>query len=150
ISGTPSATGNSTFTIQVRDAASTTVQQVFSLNIAPPHSGEYDSQFVSQNVPATLTPGQVFTAEVAWLNTGTQSWSRPTDGLKLVWQNPVNNSTWGGNTVPLTLFTVNPGQTLNVTFQAFAPTTSGTYNFQWQVATNIGGNFGQLSTNVAI
>lgn len=148
ISGTPTTAGTYNFTVQVTDSANATAQRALSIVIGAAGTA-YDSQFISQTVPTTLTPGQLFTANLIWLNTGTQTWDGST-GLRLISQNPPNNVTWGGNTVLLTPFTVAPGQQLNVTFQATAPATAGTYNFQWQVARDASSPFGQMSTNVAI
>jgi len=148
ISGTPTVAGTYGFTVRVTDSASATAQRAFSIVVGAAGTA-FDSQFISQTVPATVTPGQPFTATLNWLNTGTQTWNGGT-GLRLISQNPPNNVTWGGNTVLLTPFTVAPGQQLNVTFQATAPTTSGTYNFQWQVATDASSPFGQMSTNQTV
>jgi hypothetical protein len=148
ISGTPSAAGTYNFTVRVTDSTSATAQKALSIVVAAAGTA-FDSQFVSQTVPTTLSSGQQFTANLVWLNTGTQTWNGAT-GLRLISQNPLNNVTWGGNTVLLTPFTIAPGQQLNVTFQATAPTTSGTYNFQWQVASDAASPFGQMSTNQAI
>jgi len=132
ISGSPTTTGTANFTVQVADSASQTAQKALSIAVTAGGT-QYDSLFLSQTVPTTLTPGQTFNATVSWLNTGTATWQGST-GLRLLSQNPLNNTTWGGNTVLLTNFTVTPGSQLDLTFQAVAPTTPGTYNFQWQVA----------------
>ncbi|HSB10863.1 MAG TPA: putative Ig domain-containing protein, partial [Blastocatellia bacterium] len=148
ISGTPSATGTSNFTVKVTDAASGSAQKALSIVVATAVA-PLDSQFVSQNVPTTLQPGQSFNANLKFLNTGTQTWSG--SGYWLVSQNPALNTTWGGNGVPLSAYTVSQGQQLDVTFTAYAPSTPGTYNFQWQLYQNGGvGFFGQMSANLAI
>ena len=148
VTGTPTTAGSSTFTVRVTDSLSATAQKAFTINVVQAGVG-FDAQFLSQTVPTTLTPGQTFQATVSWLNTGTQTWQGAT-GLRLLSQNPLNNTTWGGNTVLLTSFNVAPGQQLNLTFQAVAPSTDGTYNFQWQVARDAANAFGQMLTNVAI
>jgi putative Ig domain-containing protein/matrixin/Ig-like domain-containing protein/S-layer family protein len=149
ISGTPTTTGTFNFTVQVADTASATAQKALSIAVGQAGT-QYDSQFVSQSAPTTLSPGQSFTATVSWLNTGTQAWDGNTTGLRLLSQNPLNNVVWGGNTLLLTGFFVAPGQQLNVQFQAVAPTTPGSYNFQWQVARDAATPFGQMSTNVVV
>jgi hypothetical protein len=148
ITGTPTTAGSSSFTVRVTDSQSATAQRAFTINVVQAGAG-YDAQFLSQSVPTTLSPGQAFQATVNWLNTGTQTW-QGSSGLRLLSQNPLNNVFWGGNTVLLSFFTVAPGQQLNLTFQATAPTTPGTYNFQWQVARDAVSTFGQMSANVAI
>jgi uncharacterized membrane protein len=148
IAGLPLTAGTFNFTVQVADSASGTAQKALSIAVTAAGT-QYDSLFLSQTVPSTLTPGQTFNATVSWLNTGTQTWQGAT-GLRLLSQNPFNNVNWGGNTVLLTNFTVPPGGQLDLTFQAVAPTTPGTYNFQWQVARDASTPFGQMSTNVSI
>lgn len=148
ISGTPSATGTSNFTVKVTDAASGTAQKALSI-VVTNGGAPLDAQFVSQSVPATLQPGQSFNANLKFLNTGTQTWSG--SAYWLVSQNPPQNLTWGGNGVPLSGYSIAPGQQLDLTFTAYAPTTPGTYNFQWQLYENGGvGYFGQPSANLSI
>ncbi|HSB10862.1 MAG TPA: putative Ig domain-containing protein [Blastocatellia bacterium] len=148
ISGTPTTTGTSSFTVKVSDAASGTAQKALSISVT--NGGDpLDSQFVSQNVPATLQPGQSFNANLKFLNTGTQTWGG--SAFWLVSQNPPQNITWGGNGVSLASYSIAPGQQLDITFTAYAPSTPGTYDFQWQLYQNQGvGYFGQPSTNLSI
>jgi hypothetical protein len=149
ISGTPTTAGTYNFTVEVRDSATSpaTAQRAFSITVNPAGTA-YDSQFVSQNVPTSLQPGQSFQATIRWLNTGTQAWNGSA-GFRLGSQNPPNNTTWGGNAVNLPGYLINPGQTLDVTFTAYAPSTPGTYNFQWQCVQN-SQFFGQPSANVVV
>jgi putative Ig domain-containing protein/matrixin/Ig-like domain-containing protein/S-layer family protein len=148
ISGTPSATGTSNFTVNVTDAASGSQQKALSIVVSNP-GVPLSSQFVSQSVPTALQPNQSFNANVKFLNTGTQTWSG--SNFWLVSQNPALNQTWGGNGVPLSAYSIAPGQQLDLTFTAFAPSQSGTYNFQWQLYQNGGvGFFGEMTANVAI
>jgi Putative Ig domain/Matrixin/Ig-like domain from next to BRCA1 gene len=149
ISGTPSAAGTYNFTVKVTDAASATAQKALSIVVSAPGALAFDSQFVSQSVPTTLQPGQTFNANLKFLNTGTQTWSGSL--FYLASQNPALNMIWGGNGVSLSTLAISSGQLLDVTFAAPAPTTPGTYNFQWQLYKNDGtAFFGQVSTNVAI
>lgn len=148
ISGTPSAAGISNFTVRVTDARGAAAQKALSITVTT-GSVEYDSQFVSQSVLATLQPGQIFSINMKWLNTGGRTWDG-SSGTVVRSQNPADNVTWGGNTVPLIFSTVPPGQQLNLTFTAFAPRASGTYNFQWQLYQDGVGFFGQMSTNISI
>jgi hypothetical protein len=148
ISGTPTATGISNFTVRVTDAAGGAAQKALSITVTT-GSVQYDSQFVSQSAPATLQPNQAFSINIKWLNTGTETWDG-SRGMVVRSQNPADNITWGGNTVPLIFFTVPPGQQLDLTFTAFAPRASGTYNFQWQLYQDGVGFFGQVSANLSI
>lgn len=151
ISGTPTTTGTYSFTVRVTDTVPATAQKAISIVVTQPGTA-YDSQFVSQTTPTSVTPGQTFNVNMKWLNTGTQTWSAPV--FYLVSQNPAYNFTWLGgqfNAVDLGQFTVAPGQQLDFNLAAIAPVTPGTYNFQWQLYKDNGTNFfGQMSTNVAI
>lgn len=150
ISGTPTTAGTSNFTVRVTDNPGATATRALSIVVNPSGGGgALNSQFVSQNVPTNLQPGQQFTSTLRFLNTGTQTWSG--SAFYFASQNPALNQIWGGNAVSLSGFVTAPGQTLEVSFTAFAPITPGTYNFQWQMYQNNGVTFfGQMSTNVAI
>ena len=149
ISGTPGTAGTSNFTVTVTDAAQATAQKALSIVVTAPGAGPLASQFVSQTVPTSLQPGQTFSVNMKFLNTGTETWSG--SFFYFASQNPALNQTWGGNAVSLASFVTASGQQLDVTFQATAPLTPGTYNFQWQMYKNDGtGFFGQMATNVPI
>jgi hypothetical protein len=151
ISGTPTTAGTYNFTVKVTDAAPATAQKALSIVVGAAGALPLDAQFVSQSVPTSVNPGQPFIVDIQFRNTGTQTWN----GFSLFYfasQNPALNQNWGGYAVPLDNFVpIAPGQLLDVSFQATAPVTSGTYNFQWQMYKNDGTTFfGQKSTNVAI
>jgi hypothetical protein len=148
ISGNPQTASTFTFTVRVGDAAQGSAQKTFSITISS-GANAWNSQFVSKSVPTTLTPGQSFTSTLVWRNTGTQNWNG-SNGFRLGSQNPQDNRTWGGNAVLLTGSTIPPNAEATVTFTAFAPTTPGTYNFQWQTFQEGVGFFGQPSENVVI
>lgn len=148
ITGTPTTAGTSTFTVRAADSASGSAQKSLSITVNPSGSS-YNSQFLSQNVPTTVTPGQAFQSTLSWRNTGTQTWNG-SGGFRLGSQNPTDNSIWGGNAVIISGITVAPNTDLNVTFTAFAPTTPGTYNFQWRTYQDGVGYFGEASDNVVI
>lgn len=148
ISGTPTAEGTSDFTARVTDTSNNTAQKDFSIVVTRAAS-EFNAQFISQTVPATLQPDQTFIINIKFLNTGSKVWGGA-NGLYLRSQNPTDNGTWGGNLVPVFLPSVPPGEQLDLTFAALAPHDSGTYNFQWQLYTDDAGYFGQMSDNVSI
>jgi len=150
ITGTPTTVGTYNFTVKVTDNAAVTAQRALAIIVVTGGGGgALNSQFVSQTVPTTLQPGQAFTVNMKFLNTGTQTWSG--SAYFFASQNPPLNQTWGGNGVSLLGFSASSGQILDVDFTATAPTTPGTYNFQWQMYQNGGATFfGQMSTNVAI
>src|SRR6185369_13201181 len=109
---------------------------------------DYNSQIVTQNVPANVQPGQPFNVNIKWNNIGTRAWNGSA-GFRLGSQNPANSVVWGGNVVQLLGFIVQPGEALDLTFTAFAPLAPGRYNFQWQcVQHNV--FFGQTSGNLSL
>ncbi|HKP85008.1 MAG TPA: putative Ig domain-containing protein, partial [Blastocatellia bacterium] len=148
ISGTPAAAGTSNFTVRVTDAHGDSAQKAFSI-VVTTVSSEFDSQFVTQTVPATLQPAQSFIVNMKFLNTGSKVWDGA-NGLSLRSQNPPQNGTWGGDFVPIFLASVPPGEEMDLTFIVFAPRNSGTYDFQWQLYDDGAGFFGQMSENVRI
>src|SRR6266404_4907870 len=148
IGGTPTATGTFDFTVKVTDAQSSTAQKALSITVITPATG-YDAQFVSQNVSATLQPSQLFVVTIRWLNTGSTVWNG-VGGFSVFSQNPAHNVDWGGDLVPWFGLPVSPGDQMELVFQAFAPSRSGIYNFQWQLFQEGVGFFGQMSANVSI
>ena len=148
ILGTPTTPGTFEFTIKVTDAANDTAQKLLAITIISLATG-YDSQFLSQSVPTTLQPNQAFVVTLRWLNTGSFAWNG-SSGFGIVSQNPLGNVVWGGNVVPWINPPVPPGGEMELLFQAFAPSSAGFYNFQWQLQQQDVGVFGQMSTNVNI
>ncbi|MFN7131105.1 MAG: NBR1-Ig-like domain-containing protein [Myxococcales bacterium] len=104
------------------------------------------SSFVSQTVPTTVAPGESFVAKLTFKNTGTATWTS-SGGYAI----HAADSTWGGNRVSLTGSTtsVRPGAEYTFGFYAKAPTTPGTYRFQWQMGRN-GEKFGAASQALTI
>jgi hypothetical protein len=148
ITGTPvEQAGTYTFTIQVQDRANVSVQKTFTMTVNATQP-LYDAQFIAQNIPTNVPAGQSFSASIKWDNAGSQTWNGT--GFRLVSQNPLNNTTWGGDSVSLAGFNIPFGQRLDLTFTAQAPQTPGTYNFQWQLFREGTGLFGQPSTNFQI
>ena len=119
----------------------------YSTNVAV-RDGINDSAFISQNVPATFTPGQTRAVTVTMQNTGTTTWTSA-NLYRLGSQNPQDNNTWGLQRVALP-GPVAPGTSVTFTFNATAPTTVGSYNFQWRMVQDNVEWFGAFTTNVAI
>jgi uncharacterized membrane protein len=91
------------------------------------------ASFVSQSVPPTMIAGQQYQVSVTMRNTGGATWT-PTAGYKLgvqPWNDPW---TWGLARVPLDGGdTIGNGEEKTFTFTVRAPSTPGTYGFQWQM-----------------
>ncbi len=112
----------------------------------PKPKTKLNAQFVSQSVPTTMVTGQNYSVSVTMFNSGTKAWSPTTVALSS--QNPAGNSTWGLTSSGL-LNSVASGVTQTFNFTVNAPSTPGTYNFQWRL-TNASTPFGQLTQNVPI
>ena len=106
--------------------------------------------FVSQSVPASMSAGQQYSVSVSMRNTGTTTWTAA-QGIRLGAVNPYDNYTWGMNRVLLAGGdSIAPGQEKVFTWNVTAPTTAGTYNFQWRMVRDGVAWFGDLSTNLAV
>jgi RHS repeat-associated protein len=106
-----------------------------------------DAALVSQNVPAVMQPGLTYPVTVTMRNTGGALWTTAA-GYKLRSQNPTGNSTWGLNEVALPA-SVGANDTAVFSFNVTAPSTPGTYNFQWRMAHGAT-LFGAQSSNVQV
>lgn len=109
-----------------------------------------NAAFVTQSVPTVLTTGEARAVSVTMQNNGTTSWTSGT--YKLGTDNPMDNTLWTG----ATRVYLNPGEVVapgasrTFSFTITAPTTPGTYNFQWRMVQDGVAWFGARSTNVAI
>jgi hypothetical protein len=110
----------------------------------PPH----DVSFVSHAVPASMTAGQSYAVSVTMRNTGAATWTAA-EGYKLGSQNPQDNQTWGLVRVVVP-FNVGPDQQVTFNFTVTAPSTAGTYNFQWRMLKEWVEWFGEFTPNVAV
>ncbi|AVR98215.1 NBR1-Ig-like domain-containing protein [Pseudoduganella armeniaca] len=117
-------------------AASTNVV----VNVVAPSNG---AQFVSQSVPATMATGQSYPVSVTMKNTGSTTWTAGT-AFALGSENPQDNYTWGTQRVYLGS-AVAPGQQTTFTFTAKAPSSPGTYPFQWKMVQEYVEWFGGLT-----
>jgi hypothetical protein len=122
----------------------------FSPNVAVTVAARADNAaFVSQSVPSRMVPGQSYPVSVTMRNTGNTAWRR--DRLyRLGTQNPPNNQTWGPTRVELPVASVAPGATVTFDFTVTAPSTAGTYNFQWRMVRELVLWFGDFTPNLAV
>ncbi len=112
---------------------------------------KFDAAFAGQTVPSTMTAGQTYYVTLQFTNTSNFAWTSGA-GIELGSVNPIDNSTWGFNRLALSAGeSVAPGDTKKfIGFRVFAPTTPGTYNFQWSMRHTTFGPFGQPSDNVPV
>jgi RHS repeat-associated protein len=107
-----------------------------------------DAMFVSQSVPASMTPGGAYNVSVTMKNTGSATWPAGS-AYKLGSQNPLDNTYWGIQRATLGA-PVSPGGQATFSFQVKAPATVGTYGFQWRMVQEYVTWFGALTPNVAV
>ena len=127
----------------------------YTVNGTPASSGTFrvtvtqsgpanDAQFISQsNVPSTMTVSTGATATVVMKNTGTATWP-----AGATYQLGAQASNWGTTRVSLPA-SVAPGASATFSVPITAPSTAGTYTFQWGM---IQGStwFGEASTATSI
>ena len=101
------------------------------------------SEFVAQQVPATVPVGAVVLVTETFRNTTPSTW-QTTDGYTLQSAGPAGNTRWSVSPVPLPT-AVPPNATVTFTFYITVPATVGTYNFQWQMSNPAGVPFGGVS-----
>lgn len=104
------------------------------------------SDFVNQTVPTTMLPGQTVQVMVAMKNVSRTTWSAA-QGFKLAAEG--DSMIWGTNRVALGP-DIAPDTIVAFFFNVTAPTTPGTYNFQWRMLQEGVQRFGDVSPNVAI
>ena len=116
----------------------------FNINFA----NRNDAQFISQTVPTTMGAGQTYDVSVTMKNIGSTTWTAA-QNYKLGSRNPADNTTWGFSRVNVPT-TVAPGASVTYSFTVTAPSTPGSYNFQWGSLREGVEWFGELTTNVAV
>ena len=109
------------------------------------------SEFVSQNVPTSVTAGQAFTVSVTMKNTGSTVWELGPTGHFLGAEGPRDNSLWGTNRVYMKAGEkVLPGESYSFSGPVTAPLTPGNHPMQWQLLQNDVEWFGAKSPSVTV
>lgn len=107
-----------------------------------------DAKFISHTVPLTMKAGQQYTITLRFQNTGSTTWLSA-NGYWLSSQNPALNYTWGLRNQGIAN-AVSPDSIGTFNLYVTAPTTLGTYVFQWQLRQGDGGWFGDLMPPVTV
>jgi subtilisin family serine protease len=107
-----------------------------------------NAAFVVQDVPITMVAGESRSVSVTMQNTGDTTWTAAA-GYKLGSQNPQDNVTWGGGRVALPA-TTPCGTAVTFPFTVTAPSTPGSYNFQWRMVREGVAWFGEFTPNVVV
>ena len=133
----------------LRTASRTSVQGAGCPNPEPPQPTlQRASTFVGDSVPSEMVIGQQYPVSVSMRNTGSLSWTA-SQAYRLGSQNPGDNTRWGLHRVDVP-GTVPTGGTAVFNFTARAPSTPGTYNFQWRMVQDGVAWFGATTTNRSI
>lgn len=99
---------------------------------------------VSSTFPSSVVTGQSFSATVVMNNNGGSFWVN-SNGYNLGSQNPQDNTRWGLGRVGFA-GTISPGQNGTFTFNCTAPTTAGSYAFDWKMVQDGVEWFGDTAT----
>lgn len=125
-------------------------EAVLYLKAASGGGGTNGASFVSQSVPTTMTAGGSYPVSVTLQNSGTSTWTAAANH-RLGSQNPSDNTTWGMARVDLgSGESIAPGQQKTFSWTVTAPSTAGTYNFQWRMVQEFVQWFGATTPNVAV
>ncbi|MCX6812978.1 MAG: NBR1-Ig-like domain-containing protein [Candidatus Azambacteria bacterium] len=100
--------------------------------------------------PASIGVGQQFFANVTMQNTGTKVWNSDATPHSLGSQNPQDNTRWGLGRVGLPWEPVNPGQSVTFGFTSTAPSTPGSYPFDWKMVEDSIEWFGQTCQSTMV
>ncbi|MFC1679029.1 Ig-like domain-containing protein [Elusimicrobiota bacterium] len=123
-------------------------EHAITINVS--NAGLNDALFVSQVVPAVMTGGEEYAVSVTMQNTGRTTWTE-SGKYRLGSQNPRDNKTWGTHRVFLSeAEAVAPGGSKTFAFEVTAPTSAGTYDFQWRMVRDHVEWFGEMSENVSV
>lgn len=109
-------------------------------------------QWLAQSVPTTMLTGQTYPVSLRLQNVGTLTWGLigpQCNAYRVGSANPRDNVMWGVGRVELPA-TFAPGQARDVNFTVRAPSTSGLYNFQWQMVHECVEWFGSPSPNAVV
>jgi hypothetical protein len=109
----------------------------------------HQATFASQSPPPSIMIiGQTAPVEIRFVNDGYDDWT-PADGYALGSQSPPDNTTWGFSRIALP-GSVGHGQTAIFSAQVAAPSSPGTYSFQWRMVQDGVAWFGDASPSVPV
>lgn len=106
--------------------------------------------FISQSVPATMVGGQTYTVSITMRNDGTTTWNRDGANPYRLGSQPQDTQIWVTRRAFLPLANVTPGGLATFSFQVTAPSTPGTYDFQWRMVQELVQWFGPVTPKVAV
>ncbi|OGJ74039.1 hypothetical protein A2217_00110 [Candidatus Peribacteria bacterium RIFOXYA2_FULL_55_28] len=105
-----------------------------------------DADCVGISAPSSVIAGSTFNGTITMRNTGTSTWTS-SSLYRIGTQNPQDNTRWGANNrAAISPSTVAPGQSTVSTYPATAPSTPGTYSFDWKMVQDGTEWFGETCT----
>lgn len=117
--------------------------------LPPPPVAVDSAQFVSQNVPSQMEPGESYLVSVTYRNAGNTTWATATGMYRLGSQNAQDNVFWTGSNRIGIPHAVSPGEHVTFSFWVTARE-HGTHNFQWRMVNDSVAWFGDQSPNVPV
>ncbi len=109
-----------------------------------------DARFVQYSYPQAMAPSSTEPVTLTFQNIGTTVWTKESEYF-LGSQSPQDNYVWGMNRVfPGANESVSPGETIEFHFQITAPSSPGTYDFQWRMVKEHVEWFGEFSPHTSI
>jgi len=109
-----------------------------------------DAAFIAQVAPTSVTAGASLEFEITMDNVGTTTWTRA-DDFRMGSQNPHDNETWAIGRLDLDEADgVVPGSSVTFVGEGTAPSTPGTYDFQWRMLREDVEWFGETTPNLLI
>ena len=109
------------------------IYRIFYTHEAPECNQVNNAACIGINAPDSVAAEQPFNASVTMNNNGTKPWTTDATPHRLGSQNPQDNLRWGLNRISLPWQPVNPGQSVTFSFSATAPSSPGTYSFDWKM-----------------
>ncbi len=106
-----------------------------------------NSEFISQSVPQTVTPGGKYNISVTFKNTGNTTWKTSTLH-RLGTQDPQDNTIWINTTRVSLPNDVNPSEEVTFVIPITAPAIEGIYSLRWRMVQDGVAWFGQYSKPV--
>ena len=122
-----------------------TVSPLVAVSVEAPLNA---AAFVGQVFPLTIRTGLTAVASLQFRNIGNLPWT-PARGYYLQSLSPTDNVFWGTNRIALAA-PVPPGQTGTFSFNVTAPLVVGSRDFQWGMALDGSGGFGEASSDLLV
>ena len=141
----PSPTPYPTYTPYPTLKPPTYYSNSYSYLIGTP-GGCLNAIFISENYPdnTVFSPGDSFIKSWTIKNTGYCEWNT---NYRLVF---LEGSSMGGDTYKYLSETVSPGESITLTANLTAPSSTGTYRGEWRVQSDLGLNFARFWVQIVV